>query len=109
MGIVSKLIAAAVVIGVAWLLIDGYGDARYDAGWQAATTEQRDEADKLRRQADEERAKTARQLAELDKILIERLDQVNRLKEEMLLQDESYVKWRSQQLHPVAKERIWGK
>lgn len=108
MGLASKALAALVVLGIAWLLIDGYGDARYDAGWQEATDAQRIAAEELKREAIREKAAADRRLAELDKILVGRMEELNKLKEEKLHADETYARWRSTSIHPVARCRIWN-
>ncbi len=107
MGLASKAIAALVVLGIAWLLIDGYGDARYDAGWQEATDAQREAAEELKREAIREKDAADRRLAELDKVLIGRMEELNKLKEESLHKDETYRQFREQKIHPITKCRVW--
>jgi len=107
MGFASKALAALVIIGIAWLLIDGYGDARYDAGWQEATDAQREAAEELKQEAIREKAASDRRLAELDKILIGRMEELNKLKEEKLHSDETYARFRNLPVHRVTRCRIW--
>ena len=107
MSTISKLITAAVVLGIAAMLLMAYGDMKFDAGWQAATTEQAKVAADLQKDLDDEKAAGLRRLADLDKILIGRMNELNRLKEEKLHSDETYAQFRNIPVHPVTRCRIW--
>ena len=104
---ISKLITAAVVLGIAAMLINAYGDMKYDAGWQSATDEQAKVAADLQKELDKEKADGLRRLADLQGQLSITMTQLNKVKEDALLKDESYRKWRETPLHPVAVQRIW--
>ena len=107
MGIISKLITAAVVLGIAAMLLMAYGDMKYDAGWQAATDEQAKVAAKLKQDVEDEKAAGLRRLADLQGQLSITLAQLNKVKEDALIKDESYRKFRETRLHPVFVQRIW--
>ena len=107
MGIMSKFITAAVVLGIAAMLISAYGDMKYDAGWQAATTQQAEEAAKLVKQVEDEKAAGQRRLATLQGSLNDTLAQLTKVKEDAIIRDESYRKFRETRLHPVFVQRIW--
>ena len=108
MGFASKALAALVILGIAWLLIDGYGEARYDAGWQEATDAQREAAEELKRGAVREKAASDRRLAALQTELDGTMERLNQIKIEKLHSDETYARWRSTSIHPVARCRIWN-
>ena len=108
MGVVSKGIAALVILGVAYMMISAYGDARFDQGWSKATEAQAKAARELADAAKAEKDESNRRLEALQATLNVTIDEKNRIKDEALHRDEEYVKWRNTSIHPVARCRIWN-
>ena len=108
MEIVSKLIAAAVVLGIGWMLLSAYGDMKYDAGWQAATTAQKEEADKNKKDMDDAKKASQDRLDILNLQLASTLSELEEVKKHALQTDKEYAAWRAGRIPFVARHRIWG-
>jgi len=108
MGLVSKGLAALVIISIVGMLIYGYGEAKEQFGRQESTSTQLTEALKLKQELDNLKADSNRRLAALQADLDDSLKRANDIKMEMLHKDETYAKFRDIPVHPVTRCRIWG-
>ena len=108
MGIISKLIAAAVVLGIGWMLLSAYGDMKFDAGWQAATTAQKEEADKNKKDMDDAKKASQDRLDALHLQLASTLSELEEVKKHALQTDKEYAAWRAGRIPAAARFRIWG-